>query len=59
MDAPGAVDRFLDMLTHDSETASLAAVVTPMRGYAGTPEEIYAMLEKLAGMWAAAKGVTV
>jgi hypothetical protein len=58
IDAAAVLDRFLEMLGHDSDTAMIPALVAPYRMVVG-PEEAVKALDKLAQMWAAAKGVPV
>jgi len=48
------VDRFVDLLSHDPDTAAVVAMVAPYRAMA-TPEQIVETMDKLARMWAAAK----
>jgi hypothetical protein len=59
VDEAAVVERFWSLLSHDPDTATLAAMVLPYKAYAGTPREVFMTLDKLAGMWSRAKEVTV
>lgn len=50
------VDRFLDLLGSDSETMALVALVLPYRAVMGDPADVVRTIDKLARMYAAAKG---
>lgn len=55
MTNPEIVSRFLKMLQTDPETSGLYAMVAPFTGGAA-PDQIVVTLDKLAGMWSAARG---